>query len=382
MHAGQMIMTMTSEIGHMLDDPTYLPSGITQEDIMNFFKTIITEYESSFQLKHADLPNMKSDINDYFDECTSEKNRLVAEEASEAAAEIVAGAAMVAATALSWLPGVNFALSATAIALEAVALGLEIAVEKLQGTVVEDISNADNKIRLKPAFAKIKVYIDAQTSNTTFFPRLQLGMTILEMRAAFLATVMTAKKELNRNITNKDLKNKFVDWYNLSKNDDKLVTDFSEMYDELEKASPEDLSSFSKKFDTAINSSVLEKYRMIAVGMVMSLTITLAIRKGKQFYKIYKSVNSMAKAFNTELGDLDSEGNVAEAGTESGEMEVLTGAEACSMAISFLAGVTSLLFGVLEAVKAKETDDVLTKAISDSKDAIIKYYEDLVNNSH
>ena len=61
----------------MLLDESYCPEGITQEDIMGFLTTLITEYESSYRLKHADLSKIKNDINDYFKDVTKEKNKLI-----------------------------------------------------------------------------------------------------------------------------------------------------------------------------------------------------------------------------------------------------------------------------------------------------------------
>jgi len=375
-----MIMNATSEIGHMLVDESYCPTGVTQEDIMNFLTVIITEYELSYQLKNSNLIEMKSDISDYFDYCTSEKDKLLAEEASAAAAEIVAGAAMIAAAATAWIPGVNFALSAVSIAAQATAMGLEIAAEKLQETVVEDISNADEKIRLKPSFENIKGYLDAQTSNTKFFPRLQLGMTILEFRAAFFGSVIAASKELGRKVTNEDLKKVFVDWYTTTKNFPSVIAEFTKLYDELED-SPDDLDSFTKKLDAYV-STIPSIHRDICVSTVLSLTVTITIQKGRSsYYRVYKQVNQWAKAIKIGMKDLDSEGDMVEAGMDSGEVEVLTGVQAYSMAVSYLAGVAGIVFGSLQAVEAAKTEKILTKAISDTQDAIVNYYEKLVHRS-
>jgi len=72
---------------------------------------------------------------------------------------------------------------------------------------------------------------------------------------------------------------------------------------------------------------------------------------------------------------------MVEAGMDSGEVEVLTGVQAYSMAVSYLAGVAGIVFGSLQAVEAAKTEKILTKAISDTQDAIVNYYEKLVHRS-
>jgi len=365
----------------MLLDESYCPEGITQEDIMGFLTTLITEYESSYRLKHADLSKIKHDINDYFQDVTKEKNKLITEKASAAAAEIIAGAALVVVACTSWVPGINFAVSAGAAAAEATALGLEIAADKLQDTVVEDISNADVHLRKRASFKDIKTYLDAQTSNTKFFPRFQFGITIIEMRAVFIAVCITATKELKKNsLTNTDLKKMFIDWYNAFNDDETLKETFSNLYDTME-ANPEDTAPFKKQYDEYV-SSVPFQYRLSGVSMGITASITVSIRKGRLFYKMYKSVNSWSKAFNAELAELDADGKIVGAeSAESGEMEVLSAGEACSFAISTLAGFASIAFGVLEAVEADKLDDKLTGQISDTKKAITAYYVQLVDRS-
>jgi hypothetical protein len=233
-HETSVVLNITSEIGHMMVEPSYCPALVPQSDIINFFASLILEQESSYTLKNSDLNMMKSDINHYFDSVTSDKNRLIVEESAEAAADLVAAAATIAAAAGSWIPFVNFGLAATAIAATAAALGLEIATAKLEKTVVEEISNADSKIIQYDSFKNIKVYSSAVNANALFYPKLQLGATIKQMRALFLGVIVIIKKSNQGKCTPEAMKQIFIDYYNATKADPNLVDRFTEIMQELD----------------------------------------------------------------------------------------------------------------------------------------------------
>lgn len=377
-HEAAVVLNITSEIGHMMAEASYCPPSVTQADIMNFFKSLILEQESSYQLKNSDINEMKKDINHYFDSVTSDKNSLLAEEAAEAAADLVAAAATVAAAAGSWVPFVNFGLAAAAVAATATAMGLEIATEKLQKTVVEEISNADSNIIKYKSFKNIETYSSAVTANALFYPRLQLGATIKQMRALFIGVIVIIKKSNKGKCSPDDMKQAFLNYYNAVQANPDLVARFIQIMQELDEGgSPEKFKEDISEFFGSLPDVAVRGYAMI----MLAFSASIAIRKGKIAYQVYKAAQTAAPP-DIPLDDLDANGNtVEESGAPAAEAETLGAAEIAVRAMGVLAAVAATVFAGLEIAKAVDTDKKLTKAISDAKNGITKYYTALVSHT-
>jgi hypothetical protein len=374
-----VVLNITSEIGHMMDDATYCPPSATQADIMEFFKTLILEQGSSYTLKNSDINAMTHDINDYFEGVTKSKNKLIAEESSEAAMDLVVAAATIAAEAGSWIPLVNFGLAATAIAATATALALEVESEKLEKTVVEEISDSDSRIiKQYNSFENLKTYSSAVTANTLFYPRLQLGATIKQMRALFIGVIVIIKKSNKGLCSAEDMKKTFVDYYNATRADPELVDKFIEIMQELDEGGdPEKFKEDIAAFFKPLPDAVVRGYASI----MLSFATSIAIRKGAVAYKAYRAALAAAPPM-IELDELDAEGNVVKkSGAPAAEAETLSTAEIGVRAMAVLAAVASVVFAGLEIAKAVDTDKKLTKAISDAKSGITNYYTALVNRT-
>jgi len=182
-----MIMNMSSEVGHMFVDDTYLPPDVTQSDILNYFTDIIAEYE-----KVKELTNLITN--------GIPEKELIAKTAIFAAAAIVR----------------EFGKSPS---IPAIMAALQLALKELETAI------------------DIIIYTYDQDAKDKFLTKMKFAMTIPEMRAAFMGCVIAASKEIGRTITNEDLKNKFIDWYNSTKADPKLVDNFTRLYDELNSVS-------------------------------------------------------------------------------------------------------------------------------------------------
>ncbi len=378
-HEATLILLMTSEIGHMMKDPTYCPPSADQADIMGFFNSLITEQEASYTLKHSNLPQMQKDIASYFDDVSSDKNKLIAEEAAEAAADVVAAAATIAAAAGSWVPFVNFGLAAAAIAATATALGLEIASEDLQKTVVEEISAADSHIISKySSFDNVKIYSEAVNVNNLFYPRFQLAATVKQMRALFLGVIVVVKKQNKGKCTAEDVKKIFLDYYDATQASPELVGEYEQILQALDETN--DTDKFKNDMEVLVAKMpaiVVRSYTSI----MLAFAVAIAIRKGKAAYSVYTAARD-AMPPDIELSELDAEGNaVEESGAPAAEAEVMSTAEIGIRAMGVLAGVATLVFAALEIVKAVDTDKKLTKAIADAKEGITDYYTALVKSS-
>lgn len=375
----QLVLGITSEIGHMMADPNYCPENVKQDDIMNFFTSIINEQDESYKLKHADLVAMTKDINSYFNGVTHHKNSLIAEESAEAAADLVAAAAMIAAAAGSWIPFVNFGLAATAIAATATAMGLEIASEKLEKTVVEEISSADTAILNKyQSFNAIKVYSASVTANALFYPRLQLGATIRQMRALFIGVVVVIKKTNNGKCTAQDMKKAFLDYYNATQANPALVDKFIQIMQQLDDGGdPQKFKQDMDAFFQPLPEAVVRGYASI----MLAFAAAVAMKQGKTAYQAYKAAKA-AMPVEIEMVELDENGAAVEGGAAEVELTETIGiAEVALRAAGVLAGIATLVFAGLEIAKAVDTDNKLTKAIADAKTGIINYYTALVTKT-
>lgn len=379
-HEATIVLIVTSEIGHMLADKAALPPNVTESDILSFFQTIIDEQEASYSLKHSDINQMKRDITGYFDKVTSDKNKLIAEESAEAAADAVAAAATIAAAAGSWIPLVNFALTAGAVAATATALGLEIASEKLEKTVVAEISGADHSIIALPSFSNIQKYSQAVNANNLFFPRFQLPATVKNYRALFLAIVFMQKKMHKGKCTPDDIKELFINYYNATQADPKLVSKFTALMQELEDASASEAPKIQAKIEAFFKGApgaVVKGYS----GIMLAFAASIAIKKGRAAYAAYQA-GLEARPPEIELSELDAEGNpIEESGAPAADLETLSFAEIGVRALGVVAGVATLVFAGLEIAKAVDTDKKLSKAIDDARSSITTYYTALVSKT-
>lgn len=371
-HKSDVLLIMTSTIGEMMANEKACPPHTTQNDIMIFFSNIIKEQELSEKLKTADLGSIKNDIANYFDvKVTSSKNKLIAEEASEAAAELVAGAAMAAAAIVSWIPFVNFCVMAAATAATVTALALEIESEKLEKTVVADIANADEHIRKEyDSFKHLDAYSTAVNENTSFFPRFQLMASSADFRALLLSIVVIIKKGNNNICTAEDIKKIFLDYYELTQSDPILTERFAKVFRKInENTDPQ-----------VYNTDLLEVFSLVPAGVrfshqVLTLVIvtTVTMRFANAAYVI-ANLNNLTRAL-TNLG-------LAEY-TEFGllEEESIQTVSVATRAVLGLGAIANIVFAGLQIKKAVDTDRQLTQAIADSKNGITDYYSSLITNS-
>lgn len=375
------VLLMTSAIGQMMADPESCPKNVTQDDIMNFFTGIINEQNESYKLKHSHLAEMTRDIKSYFDDVTSNKNTLIREESAEAVADIVSAAATIAAEAGSWIPLINFGLAAAAVAATAAALGLEIASEKLEKTVVEEISNADTQIINKyQSFKNIKLYSASVTANNHFYPKFQLVTTINQMRALFLSVVVVIKKTNNGKCTAQDMKQAFLNFYKATEADKELVKKFAKILQQLQEkgSDPEKFKQDIAAFFQPLSSTIVRSYASVMLGY----SIMSAIKHGRTAYKAYKAARTAMTAAGIEMVELDEDGNSVENAAPEAELADTIGvAEKALMAAGVLASIASVVFGALEIKKAVDTDKKLTQAIADAKTGIIDYYKVLVTRT-
>lgn len=371
-HESDILLIMTSEIGQMMANEKACPPHTTQQDIMNFFSNIIKEQELSETLKTADLGRIKNDIAHYFDEeVTSSKNKLIAEEASEAAAELVAAAAMAAVAIASWIPFVNFCVMATAAAATATALALEIESQKLEKTVVADIVNADEHIRKKyDSFRHLDAYATAVNENTCFFPRFQLTASTAHFRALLLCIVVIIKKSNNNKCTAEDIKKMFLDYYELTQSDPNLAERFAKVLREINE------NTDSKAYETDL-AEVLSLVPAVARLSHQALTLAIATTVGLRFANaayVMMNLNNLSLA-------------LANAGfteyTEFGaiEAESIQSVGVATRAVLGLGAVANVVFAGLQIKKAVDTDRQLTQAIADSKKGITDYYASLITKS-
>jgi len=363
-----------------------LPAGVTMQDLRDFLQSIITEQSSAHYLRDVSWKQIKADISWYFDvKLTEDKHRLVAEES----AELVAGAASIAAAAGSWVPFVNFALEVTALAALAAQTGLEIAIEKLEGTIIKELANADTNISSKTSFRKIKPHSDAVKKNTSMFPRLQLGGRTSDLRAMFLSIVIATKKQ-NKGIATVDLvKQRFVDIYNAA-NDSVLapimadyVRIIADLDDRLAQGkpmheTPGELEAELAKLFAQVPPSATHAFS----GAMMMFTAVLTSRYGTQAYSAWKATKHVILEEGVELTALEDESGAA-AGEEAvgdlaQEAGVLSKVDIVVKAIGVLAGVASLVFAGLEISTAVNTEKNLTKAFNDAKLGITTYYSQLL----
>ena len=221
------VLLMTSAIGEYFADNSF-PKAAGEKETLLFFQSIIDEYTESFKLKNSELNQMTSDISNYFDGVTNDKNDLIAKEGADAVAEAAAGAATIAAACGSWVPLVNFGLAAAAVTATVIALGLEIHTENLEKSVLHEISNANNNIVNKyDSFKGIKAFQDAVNHNNYFFPLLGLTASYEKLRAMFIGVVIYIKKANKGKCTPDMMKKYFIDFYNASQADPNLVKDYS-----------------------------------------------------------------------------------------------------------------------------------------------------------
>lgn len=375
-HESRIVLGITSDLGEMFADSNQLPPGTSEADIMGFFKSMILEQESSYRLKDAELPVIKQNISDFFKDMSAQKDKLIAEEGAEAAAEIVAGAAAIAAAAGSWIPLVNFGLIAFSVAAAATAMGLEFAAKELEKSIIGDLSNSTTLISEKyPAFNGIKTYTTAVNKNTIFYPRLQVGATIKEMRSLFLGVIIMVKKSNKGVCTPELMKKAFLDYYDAVKADPELVERFIAIFEELDKTQDVD------KFKAALDH-LFKPLPPIVKTAISSMAVAMSAGKmiyyGKKMYSAYKAAQALGAEILDNFDELDLFGEVVEEGTASGEEALLTSAEIAGKALGILGGVASIVFGGLEIATAVDTDHKLTKAIADSKEGITKYYTALV----
>ena len=114
--------------------------------VTQHFTSCATEFTATRYLQKVGEDDVTNAINAVADEANSRKDKLIAEEAIAEAAEIVAAAAQTAAAIFAWAPGVNLGLEVGALALYAVATGLEADAENYKGSVIDYIGNMNNEV--------------------------------------------------------------------------------------------------------------------------------------------------------------------------------------------------------------------------------------------
>lgn len=387
-----MVLNLMSEIGHMCDDKGYLASAtakVTEDELDTFFVSCVNEITYGAQIKKVSSAPLVQAIAGYFDHVTSEKDKLIAEKKAEGAMEIVAGAAMVGAAAMAWCPGVNFALDAVSLAALATQLALQFEEAKLQGTLTEDIMNADTKILTDENFKDVKPYQDTLQSNIKFYPRLQLAATVMQVRSLFLSTILYIKKKKKGACAAADMRVEFVNWYNwYSKADPALVMEFTQiLQDLLDQQDPAGyqtaLNGFLDKIKGDPNFMIAKK---AIVGMGLMFAAGGVLKYGtKALVSAYrnwcKTVEEQKLLGDEELEDLNEAGDSVAEGGEAAETSLMSRAGLFLRAIQALAGVALIVIGALDIKQAEELDTTLTKQISDSKDNLTTYYTDLVQNA-
>src|ERR1041384_3840357 len=89
----EQLIGMATNLGGMLrPDAPELPSGVSRKDLRDFLQSVITQHRASAEVQKANLGKVLHDIDAYFEEVISKKNKLIEEENAEAALNFLAGA--------------------------------------------------------------------------------------------------------------------------------------------------------------------------------------------------------------------------------------------------------------------------------------------------
>jgi hypothetical protein len=300
----------------------------------------------------------------------------------------VAAAAQIAALAGSWIPFVNFALEATAVAALAAQMGLQVDVSNLKHSVVEEITNSNAHILQRPEFAPVRTFQAAVDANVHFVPQLQVANTDF-VRPVLLATCIGSVKCLreNRMCQPGDIRAELVLWYNwYNSADQDLVQRFKQLLDQISENPVPDAEAVKTQlagFLESINSSTsvnVDLAKKAASVTAMTLTAFLMVKAGRAWYATYRAVTSVTSPL---LGavELNRYGSVAQAGELEGEAAVISRGSLALKALGGLAAAASLVLAGLEIFETVDTSRKLDEAISSAETEIQKYYRALTNSA-
>jgi hypothetical protein len=361
----EQLIGMATNLGGMLrPDAPELPSGVSRKDLRDFLQSVITQHRASAEVQKANLGKVLHDIDAYFEEVISKKNKLIEEENAEAALNFLAGAGNAFSAVLSAFPGLSFAISAVTAAEMVAAMAIEVEAHKLQNTIVEDLSNANGNLSQHASLKVAFDYATALTKNQAFYPRLRLAEPFSFIDAFFQGSVIALEAVNKRPCTVDDLVDFYVQVLNASRADVGKIPLVNQLSDLLSKLDGADEVKVKELVKSAVEASS-DGAAYIATAITTAVAAALAIKSGRNYLKTYGQVRAATSPTNDYVNVDEDMATVEESGSKITAWKVTAGV-AMSVAAAVALGV--------QIGQIKAADRHLSKAIAQSRLSLCHYY--------
>jgi hypothetical protein len=359
---------------YSLYDYTYkqLPAKVTEQMLTDHYASCATEFLNAKKLRQVGKATTDEAIKSVIREAYSRKTTLIAELGSAEAANIAAATAQIAAAVISFCPGVNLGVEATALALYATATGLEFAAQDYEKNVIGYISNMGTHVTEQKGMDVISKWHSAVSTNGAFYPLLQLGLTH-EAQRAIMQAIPTGIQKLKLGSVDADGYKAYIKKIGgFIYNNTEIVEQYERLMASIDNSTtPEEF----KEAHAQINKTLPEVAINSIDGMLDFMTASLVIKDGVKLYKARKIVND-------EVGHdyLNVDGELME-GTAEAEAGFFKESYGKGEAISGLAAVAVLVMTGIQIADTVHTDEVLTKAIRDIEKGLYDYYALICNST-
>jgi hypothetical protein len=355
------MLAFTSDLGEFRNPTSTLPPRLSYAQLETALFSAIGLHDKSL-MKKSGLPPILRDIDAYFIGVTADKDKLLQEEDAEAGLKITAAALSVAAIISAEIPLAGFILGLLAAAAAAAATGVQIAEDKLKGTVIEEITNANGFLVEKHQLGSFEGVLEFMSFNQdlTFSLPLMGDSASSLQKSATLSGLISVIKQRNKGVCSlEDLDTFLADFYDITqKHPDKLDT-LSELLIRMESG---ENSDEVKKELKAFYGSIPPAVGWTLSGLSLAAGVGRLILGGRVLWL----------------------GKVA-AAAEEGEEVVTELSDAASTLGEVLAGAgilfagISLFFALFDLSEAQKLDKKFTEAIKNTQEDLREYYETLLD---
>ena len=349
-----------------------LPEFLTQENITNYLTSCGTEFNETTLLYKINKQDVTNAIDAVVKEATRMKDVLIAEEKGAESAEIIAGAAQIAAAVLSWCPGVNVGLDAVALAAYVTATGLEIDTASYENTVIDYINKMNSEVVKQPGMEIIEKWQTAVSFNGVFYPKLDLGVTESVQRAMMLSipTGISRYHLGHADAAGYKAYIKQIGGFVFDNQD--IVATYERLLASI------DSSTTQAEFDEAkakLGEGIPAIYKIAMDGLLDIVTLSLAIKGGRA------ALNARALFANgADLAEINGEGLVAEDGAVEAAEGWIRANGGIGRAVGFIGGALVIIMAGFEISETIKLDHELTKTIDETHTSLTKYYDAILTS--